>query len=86
MRYTVVWSQAALNKLAGIWNESEDRGAVAAASDEIDRLLAVSPRLQGESRGGNVRVLFAGPPGADYEIFEEDRMVQVLIVWRLRQS
>ncbi len=43
MRYTVIWTQAALNKLAGIWNDDEDRGAVSAASDEIDRLLAASP-------------------------------------------
>jgi len=70
--------------LTRIWNEDEDRGAVAVASDEIDRLLAVSPRWHGESRQGSVRVLFSGPLGADYEIFEEDRIVRVLIVWRVR--
>ena len=35
------------------------------------------------SRGGSLRVLFSGPLGADYEIYEDDRIVQVLIVWRL---
>ncbi len=84
MKYTVVWSQAALDKLATIWSDDEDRSEIAAASDEIDRVLRISPRSQGESRQGSVRVLFAGPLGTDYEIFEEDRVVQVLIVWRVR--
>ncbi len=37
MKYTVVWVLAALMELATIWTDAEDRAAVAAASDEIDR-------------------------------------------------
>ncbi len=84
MKHTVVWVPAALIELATIWNDADDRGEVAAASDEIDRQLAASPRLVGESRGGNVRILFAGPLAIDYEVVEDDRMVTVLAVWHSR--
>ena len=84
MKYTVVWVPAALMELATAWNDAGDRGEVAAASDEIDRQLAAAPRLAGESRGGNRRILFAGPLAIDYEVVEEDRMVTVLSVWYSR--
>ena len=77
MRYTVIWMPVALNHLAAIWNEAEDRNAVSAASNEIDRLLAVSPRGQGESRQGTVRVMFASPLGAEYEVIEDDLRTRV---------
>jgi plasmid stabilization system protein ParE len=84
MKYTVVWLPAALMELATVWNDADDRGDVTAASDEIDRQLSVGPRLVGESRGGNRRVLFARPLAIDYQIAEEDRMVTVLAVWYSR--
>jgi len=34
VKYTVTWNRAALEELARIWNQAEDRGAVAAASNE----------------------------------------------------
>ncbi len=36
MRYTVIWTPVALDSLAAIWIQAEDRNAVAAASNEID--------------------------------------------------
>ena len=41
MKYTVVWAPDALLELATAWNDADDRGEVAAVSDEIDRQLAV---------------------------------------------
>ena len=43
-----------------------------------------TPRLCGESRGGALRVVFAGPLGFEYEIIEDDRQVRVLTVWQVR--
>ncbi len=57
-----------------------------AASNEIDRLLGTSPYTQGESRHGNVRVMFEGPLGVDYAVFANDRIVQVLTAWRVKGS
>lgn len=84
MKFTVTWMRAALDELAGIWNTAEDRRAVSAASYEIDRLLGSSPKLQGESRSGNVRIMFVPPLGVDYEVLEQDRLVRVLTVWRVK--
>ncbi len=86
MKYTVAWVPAALIELATIWNDADDRGEVAAASDEIDKQLAMAPLSVGESRGGNARIVFAGPLGIDYEVVEDDRMVTVLAVWRSQLS
>ncbi len=86
MKYTVTWTRAALEELARIWNLAADRGAVAAASNEIDRLLAASPGSVGESRGGHARVMFARPLGVDYEVLDEDRTVRVLTVWRVKTT
>ena len=86
MKYTVTWTRSALDELATIWSQADDRTAVATASNEIDRLLAASPYLQGESRHGNVRVMFEGSLGADFAVLAEDRRVQVLTVWRVKRS
>jgi hypothetical protein len=83
MRYTVGWTEAALRELAAEWIQAEDRAAVTAAGNEIDRLLAISPREQGESRGGMVRVMFARPLAVEYEVIEDDCKVRVLTVWRV---
>jgi hypothetical protein len=86
MKYTVTWTRAALDELALMWSQSEDRAAVASASNEVDRLLAFSPHSQGESRGGNARVTFVRPIGVDYEILDDDRTVRVLTVWRVKRA
>lgn len=71
-------------ELATVWNDAEDRDEVTAASDEIDRQLAAMPTSAGESRDGNVRILFVGPLAVDFEVIEDDCMVTVLAVWRAR--
>ena len=43
MRFTVVWTRAALNQLANIWMAAPDRQAVADATNQIDATLAVDP-------------------------------------------
>jgi len=82
VKYTVVWKPAAEADLARIWTRAADRGAVAAAADETDRLLRYSPHEQGESRSGSVRLMLIRPLGVFYEVSEADRMVHVLAVRR----
>jgi plasmid stabilization system protein ParE len=81
MSYTVVWKPAAEDELAQIWTDAADRGAVADAANEIDRLLAAHPHDQGESRSDSVRVTFVHPLGIFFHVSEEDRLVSVLQVW-----
>jgi plasmid stabilization system protein ParE len=64
MSYTVVWKPVAEEELARLWTHAEDRGAITAAADEIDRLPRSNPHDQGEARRGSVRVVFVDPPGA----------------------
>jgi plasmid stabilization system protein ParE len=83
MSYTVVWKPAAEEELARIWIDADDRNAVAAAAQEIDRSLKSDPHNVGESRTANFRVAFADPIGVFFSVEEEDRRVSVLAVWHI---
>jgi hypothetical protein len=43
MKWNVTWQPAAQDVLAELWNQSHDRSAIAAASDQIDRRLQRDP-------------------------------------------
>lgn len=47
MRYTVVWSDPALDQLADFWIRSTNRNAVTAAQHQIDQTLRIDPRARG---------------------------------------
>ena len=83
MRYTVLWTPAAEQDLARIWTDAEDRAAIASAADTIDVLLRDDPHLRGESRSGQLRILFVPPLGVDFEVLHEDRNVRTLTVWKV---
>ncbi len=74
MRYTVVWHRDALDRLATIWMDADDRNAVAHASDEIDRQLATDPLNVGESREHILRIFFEWPLGVRYFVSTKDRL------------
>jgi plasmid stabilization system protein ParE len=78
MIYTVIWKPLAEQKLASIWIDAQDRQAVSAAANEIDRLLRVDPQSIGESRSGSERVLIVEPLVVAFEVEEDDRRVSVL--------
>jgi hypothetical protein len=82
MKYTVLWIPNAERELADLWVDSGDRGAIAGAANEIDRLLRIDPSHAGESRSHGRRILLVPPLGVTYEILEDDRLVRVLDVWR----
>jgi plasmid stabilization system protein ParE len=82
MKYTVVWKPDAEDELARLWNNAPDRAAVAAAADRIDATLLHDPETQGESRSGNIRVLFMPPLAVYFRVSPDDRLVEVAAVWR----
>jgi hypothetical protein len=81
MKYTVSWSKESQSRLAELWMESSHQADLAAAADEIDRILAIRPLAVGESRTGNSRILFQPPLGVLYEVSDDDRAVRVWSVW-----
>jgi hypothetical protein len=61
--YLVRWKKSALDRLAELWLEADDRNKVTLAVEEIDRTLARSPSSAGESRSETTRVYFVQPVG-----------------------
>ena len=83
MKYTVCWRPSAERKLTEIWHRSSDKFAVTKASNEIDRLLKTMPHDVGESRGGTARYLSLSPLAIYYGINDDDRTVDVRVVFRV---
>jgi hypothetical protein len=83
MNFTVVWKPSAEAMLAHLWNTATDRGAVARAANQIDTLLARDPLSQGESRSGSLRITFVRPLAVHFKVLQQQRVVQVLKVWRV---
>ena len=81
MTYTVTYKPSAENELIELWMQSADRQAVADAANRVDGLLGANPHLQGESREQNTRILFERPLAVQFEIHDQDRVVEVLKVW-----
>jgi hypothetical protein len=84
MIFTVTYKPSADDELADLWLKGPDRASITAAANAIDGLLRVDPHLQGESRADGTRVLFQPPLGVRFEVSEQDRIVEVLKVWRFR--
>jgi hypothetical protein len=82
IRYTVVWVASALDELADIWMAANDRSAVSAASDEIDRELAEDAHSKGIEVHEGLRSLLAPPLQVHFVARIDDRVVEVLQVQR----
>lgn len=80
MRFTVIWSQDALDRLTERWLRAADRNAVTAAQHQIDQLLQVDPDAQGVPFYGD-RLIFVAPLHAAFSINTMDMIVEVFDVW-----
>ncbi len=78
MKWQVVWEQAAERSLTSIWLADRSRLRINDAAHEIDAVLAAYPLDAGESRGGNLRIVFAQPLSVLVDVQEALRMVRVL--------
>jgi hypothetical protein len=86
MTFTVVWRPEAERVLAALWNTAPDRQSLTDAADAIDILLRSEPLGVGESRVVNIRILTVFPLSVYYDVHEDDRLVAVWAVWRVRES
>jgi plasmid stabilization system protein ParE len=82
VRYTVIWKPDAEATLTTIWNNAEDRSAVASAANEIDLLLGRQPGAVGESRQDDRRILTVSPLTVYFDVSDDDLKVEVWAVWR----
>jgi hypothetical protein len=82
VRYTVVWSGAALAQLAALWNATRDR-AITAAQHRIDQQLRTTPRLNADPLAEGLLTLDVPPLRVVFEIEDMDCLVRVLAVKRI---
>ncbi|MBI1900144.1 MAG: hypothetical protein HYS13_03380 [Planctomycetia bacterium] len=80
MRFTVVWDDEALNQLAVIWLDADDRAAVTSAQAAIDAELAMAPASKGTSVSEGLRRLVKSPLQVLFEVADADRLVRVTAV------
>jgi len=81
-----VWSSAAEQELARIWNGATDRATIADAANLLDQQLAHNPRTLGESRPMGSRIAHCLPLGIRFAVLEEDQVVRVIAVWACRRT
>jgi hypothetical protein len=82
--YKVGWAKSAQDELANMWTEADStlRGAITAATGQIDVLLKNAPMDVGESRTPNRRIAFVHPIGLAFSVVDEsNRRAKVLHVW-----
>jgi plasmid stabilization system protein ParE len=84
MNFTVVWLPDAELELTALWMKSSRRSEVTRASAELDRRLATSGSLEGESRPNNMRIAFETPLAIIFRVDEVNRNVVVARVWEFR--
>ena len=82
MKYTVIWKPQAERTLLELWLESAHRGALTRAAEEIESLVRQRPDSVGESRELGRRWLFVDPLGVDYSVSVNDRVVEIINVWK----
>lgn len=83
MKWTVVYLPDAEQELAALWVDPASRADVTDASNRIDRLLQRDPEKVGESREEpDQRVVFVAPLAVLFRVTADDRLVEVIHVWK----
>jgi hypothetical protein len=77
IRYTVTYSDSALQALAREWTKSSDRQAITVAGDEIDRQLLFDAPAKGDWVREGLRRLIVHPLQVQFSVDENDRKVTI---------
>ena len=80
MKYMVIWTKNAQDKLAELWLNAVDRKAVEQAANQIDLILTRSPETKGQDFYGD-RILTIAPLNVVFNVETQDLRVQVIDVW-----
>ena len=81
-RFTIVWSQQAVDQLAAIWLVASDRDQITAMVANVDALLSRDPAGIGQPLHEGIMVMLYGNIRCLYMIRDADRLVDVLVVTR----
>lgn len=83
----VRWAPTARKELANIWlsADSEQRRAITAAADLLDRRLRANAADEGESRSAGRRVVFEAPLGILFHVDKKRSVVRVTRVWTFKR-
>ncbi len=84
--YTVIWAPNAVHDLARLWQRADaaQRDRITLASNQIDLRLRRNPQQDGESRDRGRRILLIPPLGVLYRVFEDDKLVRVVMAWEFK--
>lgn len=87
MTFHVHWSQEAISDLGRVWltADQQQRTAITAATNGIDRALQINPDSEGESRPEGRRVYFEPPLGILFTVNTRLQTVTVTQVWLVRK-
>ena len=80
-KYTVVWSDEAIDALTKCWMDGIDRLDVTRASEKVDKALTFDPETIGANYGDD-RILIVEPIWVAFTVEPEDRLVTVLRMGR----
>jgi mRNA-degrading endonuclease RelE of RelBE toxin-antitoxin system len=86
LRYDVYWLPSAEEELTRLWLDPLSRRKITEATEEVDRLLRINPSELGESRDGDLRVMFVDPLGVSFIVDENQTAVVVVEMWRYRRD
>jgi mRNA-degrading endonuclease RelE of RelBE toxin-antitoxin system len=81
MTFSVAWLPDAAEEYLELWLDAETREAVSSAGTKIDAALSIRPTDVGESRSGNIRILFELPLAVIYRVDFVERKVLVARIW-----
>ena len=81
MRYTVTYTQDALDALARQWIAARNQASMAHAGDEIDRILSEDAPQRGCKADRGFRQLIVAPLIVEFIVEDDDRKV---VVWSVR--
>ena len=83
MRYLLVWPYTMIQRLAALYLMARANGIgsdFTRAVADIEAALRQSPRTQGESRGGDDRIIIVSPVGVTYRVDEAAKKVYVIAI------
>ena len=85
-RFTVVWSQSALDELAALWMQAGDRNSLSEAVADVDVLLSREPARRGHPLHEGILAMSYGNLRFLSTIREQDLLVDVLVGTRTFSS